>query len=606
MKTLSNYSLKINLMKKKSLFTLILILVGFTIQAQNKSFLITGASFAIPQNGWFEIMCQSFDATPINKAVGGDSICSAANSMAANKLYTLEELDNTDAFIIFHAHEENVADESVLKEDYNEYQFPTKNYSIAFDYVIRKYIDDCKNLEFNPTSKYYNQAGGKPAVIVLASNWHDARPLFNGSIRKLAEKWQLPLIEWDKNIGFSNEGTVGGVHPSVQYSMDTKTSNGITYGWHPRRGSAEYIQLKMAEIAVSTLETIFGQVQTSVTVNNKSRIITDGEKSYVSFSFRGKAPWNLTYEVNGKPTSVNNITLTNNPLFVPIPASSATQDIVVKATHVSNEMTQNGLLGDAITIKKTNEAITPIMDTYAHERNTTISNATSNTLQVKTYTDRYSRESFLTFDISNINPLNKQIIFRTYFYKIDYTKKELAFQDVHSIELSGNTTGYADITWESRPSNLEAIATESVYVNELNSYINWDITDWIQEKKAEGATEVTFCIKAVKGIDLLSFYSSNYSKLHPQILLVANNPSSISEIEENEKINIYPNPIVDKLHIEATSPIDFLQIFSSTGQKVYEMSNPESDVDVSSLSSGIYIAYFNVKGKAYSQKIIKK
>ncbi|NDW08712.1 DUF5040 domain-containing protein [Dysgonomonas sp. 520] len=593
-------------MKKITLLLLSGILSVFVLYAENKSFMLTGASFAIPQNGWFEVMCKSFNAIPLNKAVGGDSICSTANSMAASRLYTLDELDRTDAFIIFHAHNENVNDGSVLKDDYTKYELPTKNYSIAYDYVIRKYMDDCKNLEHNPSSKYYNIAGGKPARIVLCTDWHDGRLVFNRSVRELATKWNLPLIEWDKNIGFSNAETSNGTHPSVQYAMDTKTIGGIEYGWHPRRGEAEYIQLKMAEIAVSELETIFGKVPVSVIAENKSKVVTKGEDVYASFFFKGKSPWNFTYEVNGTSFSVNNVDVTSNPLIVKIPTATLSGDITIKPTHVSNSETSEGIAGNEIIIHQSDNNMLPVMDTYIHERSTTTSYLSSNSLQVKTYTDRYSRESFLSFNITDLDESSEKIIFRTYFYKIDYTKKDLEFQDVHNIELCGNTNNYTDITWSTRPDDFETITSERIYPKDLNSYINWDITNWVKQKKAVGATHITLCIKATKGIDLLNFYSSEYSKFKPQILTVADKSNSINEEVMQERIKIYPNPVKDVLFIDANDLSCKLNIFSSTGQKVYGATNCQSSVNVSALPSGVYVVQVITGKQIYNRTIIKK
>ena len=37
-------------------------------------FLLAGASFAVPENGWFELVCDAFNAEAMNKAVSGDAI----------------------------------------------------------------------------------------------------------------------------------------------------------------------------------------------------------------------------------------------------------------------------------------------------------------------------------------------------------------------------------------------------------------------------------------------------------------------------------------------------------------------------------------------------
>ena len=43
-------------------------------QGDQYHFLLAGASFAVPENGWFELVCDAFNAEAMNKAVSGDAI----------------------------------------------------------------------------------------------------------------------------------------------------------------------------------------------------------------------------------------------------------------------------------------------------------------------------------------------------------------------------------------------------------------------------------------------------------------------------------------------------------------------------------------------------
>lgn len=222
--------------------------------------LLTGASFASNQNGWFELGCRHLNAFPLNRAVGGHSIVNTANRMNEGTLYTFEELEDLDALVIMHVHNRDVFDETALQTDYKAYPTPftRDNYAISYDYVIKKYISDCYELRHHPKSRYHGTEAGKPAVIVLCTDWHDARRTFNTSVRKLATKWGLPLVEFDKNIGFSEKTVhpVTGAHFSLLYAQDTQTANGDKHGWHPRRGEHEYIQQRMAAVFVESMKKI--------------------------------------------------------------------------------------------------------------------------------------------------------------------------------------------------------------------------------------------------------------------------------------------------------------------------------------------------------------
>ncbi len=254
-------------MKQRVLFILLYLLIGFQMGIsqgregmQTYNILLTGASFASPENGWFEIACRELGANPLNRAIGGEAIANAANRMAEGSLYTREELENLDVLVIMHAHNQDVFESSRLKDDYHDYSTPfdRSNYASEFDYVIKRYISECYELKNDPESRYYKTQSGKPVIVVLCTDWHDGRVVYNASIRELAEKWGFPLVEFDLNIGFSRKT----LHPvtkkqfSLLYTTDTQQIDGETFGWHPARGENSYIQQRMAAIFAETMKKV--------------------------------------------------------------------------------------------------------------------------------------------------------------------------------------------------------------------------------------------------------------------------------------------------------------------------------------------------------------
>lgn len=227
--------------------------------------LMTGASFASPDNGWFELGAKELKARAINKAVSGETIADTANKMVSGELYTPKELDDIDALVIMQGHEHDVSSLEGLKENCVDYESELPfdrwecNYAATYDFVIKRYYTDCYNLKFNEKSKYYNSPYGKPVVIVLATHWHDSRPLFNNSIRVLAERWGFPVIEFDKNVGFSTAM----VHPVTKEQISKQHTNhnfetmyDIEYGWHPAKGPQNYIQQRMAAVFADTMRKV--------------------------------------------------------------------------------------------------------------------------------------------------------------------------------------------------------------------------------------------------------------------------------------------------------------------------------------------------------------
>ena len=79
---------------------------------------LTGASFAVPENGWFELACEELGVNPINKAISAEAIYHTANRMAEGTFYTFEELEDMDVLVIDHVHNQDVANEQWLKDDY--------------------------------------------------------------------------------------------------------------------------------------------------------------------------------------------------------------------------------------------------------------------------------------------------------------------------------------------------------------------------------------------------------------------------------------------------------------------------------------------------------
>lgn len=254
----------------KRLATLVLSLLLFTfvtaLSAQeNKenryTFLLTGASFASPNNGWFEVGCELAGAAPLNRAIGGEAIANTANRMAEGILYSKEELEKIDALVIMQVHDRDVFEDSQLKEEYTDYEIPfaRDNYAAAFDYVVKRYLTECYSLKFDENSRYYNTRMGKPAVIVLCTDWHDGRVTYNTSVRRLAEKWGFPVVEFDRYIGFSKNS----VHPvtkqqtSLLFTGDNQQIAGEKFGWHPENGKDSYIQRRMGAIFADTIRKIF-------------------------------------------------------------------------------------------------------------------------------------------------------------------------------------------------------------------------------------------------------------------------------------------------------------------------------------------------------------
>ncbi|MBQ9138905.1 MAG: DUF5040 domain-containing protein [Alistipes sp.] len=206
---------------------------------------IVGASFAYPENCWFEMACERLGYKPINKAISGENISGLVQRIKEHKLMTIKELDSFATLVVMYTHDVDVYSATGANAQY----------AAAFDYLIKSYTIACQSLEYNRHSRYYGIEGGKPVDILVCTHWHDARKRFNSSVRALDAKWEcVRLCEFDKHIGFTAQDydPATGKHLSVLYAHPdqnaTEVIDGITYGWHPKRGRDSEIQQRMADI----------------------------------------------------------------------------------------------------------------------------------------------------------------------------------------------------------------------------------------------------------------------------------------------------------------------------------------------------------------------
>ncbi|MDR1112360.1 MAG: T9SS type A sorting domain-containing protein [Bacteroidales bacterium] len=79
----------------------------------------------------------------------------------------------------------------------------------------------------------------------------------------------------------------------------------------------------------------------------------------------------------------------------------------------------------------------------------------------------------------------------------------------------------------------------------------------------------------------------------------------IAELIEKE-ITIYPNPFEDVLYIDTENQIDKIEIFSVTGERVFQpLKTGKNSINLPNLKPGIYFIVLNVQDKIFRQKLVK-
>ena len=83
--------------------------------------------------------------------------------------------------------------------------------------------------------------------------------------------------------------------------------------------------------------------------------------------------------------------------------------------------------------------------------------------------------------------------------------------------------------------------------------------------------------------------------------------TGINNKVQQKQLHIYPNPVADMLHLSLEDPLARIDVYNSIGQMVMSVNNPDRKINVSGLSSGIYM--LNVtdqRGIVYKSKFIKE
>lgn len=236
------------------------------------SIFVTGASFAYSGNTWFGLANNKLGTTGVNKARSGTGRPSTdAVLFWRGTMVTDEQFEDIDVFSFMYANVRDLDSEVGLKEKAEDYTasfdldavgnpFTTYSEAQCMDYILRHLQEKCYAQKDNPNSKWFGTQHGKPFNVMFVTSWHDGRPYNSIPVRVLAARWGAAVCELDKKIGFSKERTLpDGKQVSTLYAQDNEVVDGITYGWHPKRGdSSEYIQNKIATIYKQSIIEYFG------------------------------------------------------------------------------------------------------------------------------------------------------------------------------------------------------------------------------------------------------------------------------------------------------------------------------------------------------------
>jgi hypothetical protein len=139
-----------------------------------------------------------------------------------------------------------------------------------------------------------------------------------------------------------------------------------------------------------------------------------------------------------------------------------------------------------------------------------------------------------------------------------------------------------------------------------NLYVN-------NELVLENTTELTYTVEnseAIYGVEVVALYENNVTSIGLMKQLMFEDDVKEIETNNNVNVNIYPNPVSDKLYIATEEEVKEVVVYSITGVIVGQQSTVNSQqtltIDLSDLKSGIYFVKINTEKGNIVKRIIKQ
>ena len=105
---------------------------------------------------------------------------------------------------------------------------------------------------------------------------------------------------------------------------------------------------------------------------------------------------------------------------------------------------------------------------------------------------------------------------------------------------------------------------------------------------------------------LIGGYFTSYNGTTVNRIIRLNGTSTLANEEfEKNKINIYPNPVKEIIYLSNITGTEY-EIFDILGKSITKGKINESQINVNSLSKGIYILKVKKEEKIFNQKFIKE
>ncbi|VBB47094.1 conserved exported hypothetical protein [uncultured Paludibacter sp.] len=102
--------------------------------------------------------------------------------------------------------------------------------------------------------------------------------------------------------------------------------------------------------------------------------------------------------------------------------------------------------------------------------------------------------------------------------------------------------------------------------------------------------------------------TNNFVTPAPVLQLLAGTKTGVQEINSNSDVIIYPNPVSNSATIKSNSELKSISLYDINGRLMMQkaLQGLQSDLNISNLSSGIYIVKVQTQNKTFNLRVIKK
>ena len=180
-------------------------------------------------------------------------------------------------------------------------------------------------------------------------------------------------------------------------------------------------------------------------------------------------------------------------------------------------------------------------------------------------------------------------------------------KETHPVGIAGNTRQYTTMTWDTKPTDFTTIGETKVLGNELDSYVEWDVTDWVKEQIEAQQSLVTLQLKMndTDATGLLYFYSSEADDARkPQLLVSSDNPSGYTEMTKSN-IEIYTRPVEKELVIKGIDGSCLVSCYSLCGQTLFSKTiENDGTIQLPADASGVYLLQLRNATQHHTCKIV--